>query len=111
MRVSEHFLEREFRCHHCGRVKIVPELVQRLEQLRTIVGAPLEVVSGYRCEVWNRAVGGRPKSQHLLGNAVDLRTGYARVSEAAHAGFNGIGRRGGWAVHVDIRSTPARWVY
>jgi uncharacterized protein YcbK (DUF882 family) len=111
MRVSEHFLQREFACRHCGQVRIVPELVERLEHLRRIVGEPLVVVSGYRCATHNTAIGGAARSRHLLGEAVDLRHGYARVSQAAHAGFLGIGRRGGWAVHVDVREKPARWSY
>lgn len=110
-RLSPHFLEREFACSCCGTVKVDPELVRRLELLRAVVGKPLVVVSGYRCAVHNARVGGAKQSQHRLGTAVDLKHGYATVRQAAAAGFRGIGHRGPWAVHVDIRSTPARWTY
>ena len=42
-----------------------------LDPLREVCG-PLVVVSGYRSEALNRAVGGSETSQHLLGEAVDL---------------------------------------
>jgi hypothetical protein len=44
-----------------------------LERLRELNGnQPLMVSSGYRCERLNRAVGGKPTSQHLRGEAVDI---------------------------------------
>lgn len=44
-----------------------------LEKLRELNGnQPLVVSSGYRCERLNRAVGGKPNSQHLRGEAVDI---------------------------------------
>ncbi len=109
--LSTHFDREEFGCRHCGKVKVADELVVRLERLRAEVGEPLVVVSGYRCPVHNAAVGGKARSQHLLGQAVDLRPTYARVSQAAHVGFTGIGQRNGWATHVDIRPKAARWSY
>lgn len=42
-----------------------------LEPLRARFGA-IRVTSGYRCEALNRAVGGVPTSQHLLGEAADI---------------------------------------
>lgn len=111
MRVSTHFLEREFACSHCGRCRIDPHLVEHLEQLRALVGRPLHVVSGYRCPEHNRAVGGAKHSQHLTGRAVDLVYAYATVEQAKRAGFTGIGRRGTWATHVDVRAIPATWSY
>jgi len=57
-------------------------------------------------------VGGAPNSLHLRALAADLPEGYATVEEAVMAGFIGIGSRGPWAVHVDLRSgPPARWTY
>lgn len=111
MRLSPHFDSDEFACRHCGRSEVTDELVMRLERLRAIVGRPLVVVSGFRCPQHNRAVGGAKRSRHLSGEAADLEVGYARVSEAAHAGFLGIGAKRGWATHVDVRKEPARWQY
>lgn len=44
-----------------------------LQPLRDQVGAVI-ITSGYRCEELNKAVNGSPTSQHLIGEAVDLRT-------------------------------------
>lgn len=101
--LSPHFSTREFRCHHCGAVKITHGLIGRLEILRAQVGHPLPILSGYRCPVHNRAVGGAPQSRHLVGDAVDFRQGLVRPLQAEKAGFRGIGVDNGWVVHVDLR--------
>ncbi len=43
-----------------------------LEPARVAFGAPIYVTSGYRCPALNAAVGGKPTSQHLRGEAADL---------------------------------------
>lgn len=43
-----------------------------LEPARVAFGAPIYITSGYRCAALNRAVGGKPTSQHLRGEAADL---------------------------------------
>lgn len=43
-----------------------------LEQVRTRLGVPVLVSSGYRCPELNAAVGGQKTSQHLLGQAADF---------------------------------------
>lgn len=45
-----------------------------LDPLRAAWGAPLIVTSGYRCPKLNAAVGGAKSSQHMSGEAVDIRT-------------------------------------
>lgn len=45
-----------------------------LDPLRTAYGAPIIVTSGYRCERLNRAVGGATTSQHVKGQAADIRS-------------------------------------
>lgn len=45
-----------------------------LDPLREAWGAPIIVTSGYRCGRLNKAVGGAAKSQHLYGQAADIRT-------------------------------------
>lgn len=101
--LSPHFDVREFRCKHCGAVKVTAELVALLERLRSIVAAPLIVVSGYRCPTHNGRVGGASNSYHLRGMAADLRVGYATVGQALDAGATGVGTKGPYAVHVDVR--------
>lgn len=43
-----------------------------LEPARMAFGAPIYITSGYRCPALNKAVGGKPTSQHLRGEAADL---------------------------------------
>lgn len=43
-----------------------------LEPLRAKIGKPLIVLSGYRSQEVNKAVGGAKNSQHLTGNACDF---------------------------------------
>lgn len=45
-----------------------------LDPLREAWGAPIVVTSGYRCEKLNKVVGGAKNSQHLYGQAADIRT-------------------------------------
>ena len=44
-----------------------------LQPLRDAWGGPLFIGSGYRCMKLNEAVGGVPTSQHVLGQAADVR--------------------------------------
>ena len=46
--------------------------VEVLEPARQAYGKPIRVTSGYRSERLNKAVGGKPNSQHLRGQATDL---------------------------------------
>lgn len=45
-----------------------------LDPLREAYGRPIYVSSGYRCPKLNKAVGGAASSQHMLGQAADIRT-------------------------------------
>lgn len=46
--------------------------VEVLDPLRSLVGRPIVVGSGYRCPEVNAHVGGDPSSQHLKGEAADI---------------------------------------
>lgn len=113
--LSAHFSSSEFACHHCGVVKTPPaELVAALERLRVAKGRPVRILSGYRCPVHNRAVGGATHSRHLVGDAADLFDDLrVTVAEAQAAGFRGIGHRRAAphrVIHVDMRPTRAVFV-
>lgn len=43
-----------------------------LQPLRTAMGEPIKIGSGYRCPQLNKAVGGASNSQHMRGEAADL---------------------------------------
>jgi uncharacterized protein YcbK (DUF882 family) len=91
---------------------VTQELLVHLEQLRSIIGRPIPITSGYRCPEHNLAVGGVPRSQHLTGRAADVGRARATVQQAMRAGFTGIGSDEGIAVHVDVRpGALARWEY
>lgn len=46
-----------------------------LQPLRDIYQKPMKVNSGYRCKELNEIVGGAATSQHVKGEAADIRTG------------------------------------
>lgn len=72
-KLSKHFNLREFQCLCCERVKLAPEILTVLENLRSALnGKPIIVTSGYRCPEHNRNVGGSADSDHLHGWAVDI---------------------------------------
>lgn len=43
-----------------------------LDPLRAMIGSPIIITSGYRCQRVNELVGGSKTSQHLLGKAADF---------------------------------------
>lgn len=45
-----------------------------LDPLRELYGKPIIINSGYRCTKLNKAIGGAKNSQHLVGQASDIRT-------------------------------------
>ena len=109
-----HFTVDEFRCRHCGSVKLDINLLLKLEELRKSVGnRPITINSGYRCPVHNRKVNGAVNSQHLYGKAADIslkditmKILAAKVNEVFAKG--GVGYYSSF-VHVDVRGYRARW--
>lgn len=55
-----------------------------LDPLREAYGKPIMVTSGYRCEKLNKAVGGAASSQHVKGQAADIRTLSDKPEENKH---------------------------
>lgn len=56
------------------RVNLIALIENVLDPLREKWGMPIIVTSGYRCEKLNKAVGGSSSSQHMKGQAADIRT-------------------------------------
>ncbi|NIT03521.1 DUF882 domain-containing protein [Candidatus Saccharibacteria bacterium] len=71
-KVATFFYEDEFACPCCGEVKIDSDLIARLDYLRTELGAPIEIASGYRCPTYNKSLGGARYSAHTIGMAADI---------------------------------------
>lgn len=75
----KHFKREEFRCKcnglYCNGFPAEPQpgMVYLADAAREYFGRPGHVVSGLRCAVWNRKQGGVENSQHMYGEAVDLR--------------------------------------
>lgn len=47
-------------------------LANALEVIRSLLGKPLIISSGYRCPELNKAIGGSKNSRHMLGLAADF---------------------------------------
>lgn len=48
------------------------QLALGLEKVRALLGQPMHIDSGYRCQALNKAVGGVPNSAHVDGYAADF---------------------------------------
>lgn len=70
--ISTHFHSSEFRCQHCGVIKIDRDLVMKLENIFSKLNASKCIVtSGYRCDIYDVRVGGF-KGRHYEGLAADV---------------------------------------
>ena len=75
----EFFTREEFKCkcggRYCGGypAQMQQEVVQVADRARKYFGRPGYVVSGLRCQQHNANQGGVVKSQHMYGEAIDLR--------------------------------------
>lgn len=90
------FTPSEFACSHCGEQRMRESTLDRLQQLRTQLGRPLIITSGYRCRqhpTEAKKVSG--PGAHAFGCAVDIRAvgteALAIVRLALPLGFTGIG--------------------
>jgi len=59
--------------------------VEVLQPIREAWGQPIVVTSGYRCAKLNAAVGGVKGSQHLLGQAADIKATNPKDNGKLHA--------------------------
>ena len=115
--LSRNFKKSELHCPCCLQCKISPILLTRIQTLRDLFG-PIVITSGYRCIKHNKKIGGTKKSQHLKGNAVDIRVKnldsirrFKLIKIVYELGFTGIGI-GKNNFHVDIRDgPPSSWSY
>lgn len=107
------FTPKEIACKGDGSLFIDMKAMDALQKFRTAVGVPVIINSAYRSEKHNKAMGGSPNSQHLLGKAFDIRITKDLDRDTIHkaakaAGFKGIGDYQTF-VHIDTRDTPAYW--
>jgi len=119
--LSKNFSRSEFACkgkHCCSNSAVVhPDLITALQELRELIGFPLRIASGFRCNKHNHEIGGASGSFHTIGMAADIScpVGFTAQSIAAKAEQIELFKNGGigiyptW-IHVDVRKTgKARW--
>ena len=105
-----YFKVEDFTCPCCGVAKADVRLLSALENLRSKIGRPILILSGYRCPAHNKDVHGSPKSQHMLGKAADVVVrGMASIDLAQAANSLEPFNLGGIIVyktfvHLDVRT-------
>jgi hypothetical protein len=113
--LSTNFKSTEFDCHGsgcCSSTKIDEKLVEYLQKIRDYFGKAVNINSGYRCKTHNASVGGASQSNHMDGEAADIRipgkTPLEVAQYAEHIGVLGIGVYS-WGVHIDTRTSKYFW--
>jgi uncharacterized protein YcbK (DUF882 family) len=122
MKLTKNFSLSEFACHDGtpvpeSKIDNVKALANNLQVIRDELGAPLQILSGYRTPTWNTKVGGAAKSMHKEAKAADLTTKglsprqlHAKIASLIKAGKiadGGLGLYRGF-VHYDIGAVR-RW--
>lgn len=75
----KYFTREEFKCKCGGRycngypAEMQEAVVKIADAARAHFGKPAHVISGLRCKQWNAHEGGVANSQHMYGEAIDLR--------------------------------------
>lgn len=121
-RAYPNFSEAEFRCRGSGRCDMDPEFMEALQTLRTALGFPFIVSSGFRSPEYNNRVSSTGlDGPHTTGKAVDIRVygerAYRLVAAAPQYGFSGIGvsQKGNHAsrfIHLDRGLPDLRpWIW
>lgn len=124
MKLSENFTLDEFTASQTAVHKGIdnsptPEHIENmralcehiLEPLRTALGRPINISSGYRSVPLNKAIGGSSKSQHSKGEAADIQVhrvdafDVAQCIEKMGLPYDQLIFEGTW-VHVSYRANP-----
>ncbi len=123
MQLTENFELIEFICkdgspvpdEYMHNVKL---LAENLQVLRDELGEPIHINSAYRSPNYNKRIGGKPASKHLIAQAADitvkgktpkqLAVMIERLISQRKMKQGGLGIYPGF-VHYDVRGTKARW--
>lgn len=69
-----YFKPRDFTCRCeglCDHPSVISmNLVAKLDAVRKLIGMPFTILSGTRCELYNRKVGGKPLSSHIAKSGI-----------------------------------------
>jgi len=108
-KLSKDFQSGEFTCGcGCQKDKVSPTLIAKLQLLRDMINKPIIITSGYRCEAYNKHIGGADNSPHLTGEASDIQVkGMTPVTLAVIADRIKYIRIGIYPKHLHIDVRPA----
>jgi len=125
--LSENFSKLEFHCPcSCGANKISSVLIEKLQKVRNIIGLPIIITSGVRCEFYNASIKASMNSSHIpdehgIGNAVDIACTNSKdryeLVELSQKFFKRIGISGGsygGFIHLDVDKEKVQevmWLY
>jgi hypothetical protein len=74
--LADYLHHEEFKCkcthERCFVTIINPKCIMAFSTLRSILGRPIVLTSGFRCPPWNQFVGGVERSTHQSGSAMDF---------------------------------------
>jgi len=107
--------ELQCKCGVCKEQLLDMELVNKLQELRNLVGKPIIVTSCYRDTDYNARIGGVSNSYHTQGKACDIYVEGLSVEQLAKSakqiGFSGIGSyfRSNF-VHVSANSSEGDFI-
>ena len=121
--LTTNFLLTEFACKDGTQVpeqylSNIVVLADNLQALRDFVKEPVIMNSAYRTPSYNKKVGGKMRSKHMLGQAADINV-KSKTPKELHAIIEAliehkIMKQGGLGlypgfVHYDVRGIKARW--
>lgn len=123
MKLTRNFSKWEFECKDGSEMPAtvlgnVSKLAQALQVIRDVVQEPIRITSSYRSLEYNRTIGSKDTSQHVLGKAADLQIDNVEPQELyeiiellidlEQIPQGGLGLYNTF-VHYDIRGYEARW--
>ncbi len=115
----KYFKKKEFNCKcGCGKNRIDGELLEMLDEARSIAKIKFIVNSGYRCKNHPESIK-KPTSSHIKGLAVDIKAEDSKSRAIIMDALGQVGfRRFGIAnsfIHADIdnmdKANPVIWLY
>ncbi|MDR2913435.1 MAG: peptidase M15 [Tannerella sp.] len=86
-------------------------LATELQKVRDLVGEPMPVTSGWRCNRLNKQVGGSSTSAHLEGLAADVNMGSKEKNEALFEFVSKLVKSGKLKIDQLINEYDYSWIH